>query len=211
MRLKGLERDRAAGVNRLAKSSAQRRDPGFKQLRVSFGAIEGTRTPTPLPVHGPEPCASANSATMASGLLRSRQPMLPDQEDLRFYSTGTAPAVKHEGLRSANRAIPIAFSQASSRERSLPQQSQTQPCRASVHASRQQWSVALEPVRQQNRVLKTLDEDKEQAKYRVGRVFHWPIFERRRFPFVKKKRSAVGQRPEARSRKSILTPASHSS
>src|SRR5208282_4096942 len=31
------------------------------------GAIEGTRTPTPLPVHGPEPCASANSATMASG------------------------------------------------------------------------------------------------------------------------------------------------
>jgi hypothetical protein len=33
-----------------------------------FGAIEGTRTPTPLRVHGPEPCASANSATMASGL-----------------------------------------------------------------------------------------------------------------------------------------------
>src|SRR5260370_36600243 len=32
------------------------------------GAIEGTRTPTPLRVHGPEPCASANSATMASGL-----------------------------------------------------------------------------------------------------------------------------------------------
>ncbi len=29
------------------------------------GAIEGTRTPTPLRVHGPEPCASANSATMA--------------------------------------------------------------------------------------------------------------------------------------------------
>src|SRR5580700_5055883 len=31
----------------------------------AFGAIEGTRTPTPLRVHGPEPCASANSATMA--------------------------------------------------------------------------------------------------------------------------------------------------
>src|SRR6202167_4245499 len=30
-----------------------------------IGAIEGTRTPTPLRVHGPEPCASANSATMA--------------------------------------------------------------------------------------------------------------------------------------------------
>src|SRR5947209_6077928 len=35
--------------------------------RKMLGAIEGTRTPTPLPVHGPEPCASANSATMASG------------------------------------------------------------------------------------------------------------------------------------------------
>src|SRR5437588_5550365 len=33
--------------------------------RKMLGAIEGTRTPTPLPVHGPEPCASANSATMA--------------------------------------------------------------------------------------------------------------------------------------------------
>ena len=40
---------------------------------MTLGAIEGTRTPTPLPVHGPEPCASANSATMASG-LQSRQP-----------------------------------------------------------------------------------------------------------------------------------------
>ena len=33
--------------------------------RENLGAIEGTRTPTPLRVHGPEPCASANSATMA--------------------------------------------------------------------------------------------------------------------------------------------------
>src|SRR5215472_18158501 len=31
-----------------------------------YGAEEGTRTPTPLRVHGPEPCASANSATSAS-------------------------------------------------------------------------------------------------------------------------------------------------
>jgi hypothetical protein len=28
-------------------------------------AEEGTRTPTPLRAHGPEPCASANSATSA--------------------------------------------------------------------------------------------------------------------------------------------------
>src|ERR1039457_2021637 len=32
---------------------------------MRFGAEEGTRTPTPLRVHGPEPCASANSATSA--------------------------------------------------------------------------------------------------------------------------------------------------
>jgi hypothetical protein len=36
---------------------------------MSNGAEEGTRTPTPLRVHGPEPCASANSATSASKLL----------------------------------------------------------------------------------------------------------------------------------------------
>src|SRR3954465_15719462 len=36
---------------------------------MSNGAEEGTRTPPPLRVHGPEPCASANSATSASKLL----------------------------------------------------------------------------------------------------------------------------------------------
>src|SRR5437763_2731304 len=42
----------------------------------SCGAEEGTRTPTPLRVHGPEPCASANSATSAaatSPVERSRK------------------------------------------------------------------------------------------------------------------------------------------
>src|SRR5579864_3227128 len=43
-------------------------------ISLKLGAIEGTRTPTPLPVHGPEPCASANSATMASGLTLQRRP-----------------------------------------------------------------------------------------------------------------------------------------
>src|SRR5690348_18119274 len=37
----------------------------LSSLESSFGAEEGTRTPTPLRVHGPEPCASANSATSA--------------------------------------------------------------------------------------------------------------------------------------------------
>jgi hypothetical protein len=41
------------------------------QIVFVFGAEEGTRTPTPLRVHGPEPCASANSATSASRNLYS--------------------------------------------------------------------------------------------------------------------------------------------
>src|SRR5450432_1987962 len=36
------------------------------------GAIEGTRTPTPLRVHGPEPCASANSAPHCGHLPKWR-------------------------------------------------------------------------------------------------------------------------------------------
>ena len=40
--------------------------------RSDFGAEEGTRTPTPLRVHGPEPCASANSATSARRLSPAR-------------------------------------------------------------------------------------------------------------------------------------------
>src|SRR5580658_10843413 len=47
----------------------------------AFGAIEGTRTPTPLRVHGPEPCASANSATMAkSDSVTGRPLRRPFQE-----------------------------------------------------------------------------------------------------------------------------------
>src|SRR5882672_12278380 len=50
-----------------------------------FGAIEGTRTPTPLPVHGPEPCASANSATMAIWTCNAAAaPRPPCQEDQHF-------------------------------------------------------------------------------------------------------------------------------
>ena len=59
-----------------------------------LGAIEGTRTPTPLPVHGPEPCASANSATMASGLQSRQARTPPHPEDLHFYSTSTKAPVK---------------------------------------------------------------------------------------------------------------------
>src|SRR5579859_7948488 len=66
--------------------------PGF-YMNGTIGAEEGTRTPTPLPVHGPEPCASANSATMASG-RSSRQPESRRQEDLHPYSTEAKPTVK---------------------------------------------------------------------------------------------------------------------
>src|SRR6185437_9554004 len=39
-------------------------------IKAIIGAEEGTRTPTPLRVHGPEPCASANSATSAKRCAR---------------------------------------------------------------------------------------------------------------------------------------------
>src|SRR5689334_18181259 len=51
-------------------------------IKAIIGAEEGTRTPTPLRVHGPEPCASANSATSArEGCERS----LAVQEALPVY------------------------------------------------------------------------------------------------------------------------------
>ena len=45
----------------------------LSSLESSFGAEEGTRTPTPLRVHGPEPCASANSATSARKTMRRNE------------------------------------------------------------------------------------------------------------------------------------------
>jgi hypothetical protein len=50
------------------------------------GAIEGTRTPTPLPVHGPEPCASANSATMAILMLQGSGGREAAVSENRLYS-----------------------------------------------------------------------------------------------------------------------------
>src|SRR5215470_15758786 len=58
-----------------------------------LGAEEGTRTPTPLRVHGPEPCASANSATSASDCLRGGKDRL-DGRDCDIYSTSGARGVK---------------------------------------------------------------------------------------------------------------------
>ena len=48
----------------------------FRAL-IIYGAEEGTRTPTPLRVHGPEPCASANSATSATD---AANPKIASQE-----------------------------------------------------------------------------------------------------------------------------------
>ncbi len=59
------------------------------------GAEEGTRTPTPLRVHGPEPCASANSATSASDLMRGGHGRL-EGRDCAIYSTRREVSVKPE-------------------------------------------------------------------------------------------------------------------
>src|ERR1700677_2228047 len=52
------------------------------------GAEEGTRTPTPLRVHGPEPCASANSATPAKSDSVTGRPLrrpLQERTTIIFY------------------------------------------------------------------------------------------------------------------------------
>jgi|SRR5208282_5577156 hypothetical protein len=69
--------------------------------KVELGAIEGTRTPTPLRVHGPEPCASANSATMAIVTWLRSDPCEPPFRREPQYSTGAPPAVKLECPASA--------------------------------------------------------------------------------------------------------------
>ncbi len=73
--------------------SLERRE--YRMKKKTVGAIEGTRTPTPLRVHGPEPCASANSATMAkSDSLRGDLFWPPLGENHKQYSTGASFAVK---------------------------------------------------------------------------------------------------------------------
>ena len=62
-------------------------------LRTIDGAEEGTRTPTPLRVHGPEPCASANSATSARDATEQEPRSMCWQ---RSYSTERVTAVQCE-------------------------------------------------------------------------------------------------------------------
>ena len=70
------------------------------------GAIEGTRTPTPLPVHGPEPCASANSATMASGLNSPRQSETAGSPRSAFLFYRHEPDCQTSSRRDSRWAVP---------------------------------------------------------------------------------------------------------
>src|SRR5438046_5585977 len=58
------------------------------------GAEEGTRTPQPFRVHGPEPCASANSATSASDWVAEPLCRLLSAKNYSFYSTDALVSVK---------------------------------------------------------------------------------------------------------------------
>src|SRR5689334_16587444 len=60
-------------------------------IKAIIGAEEGTRTPTPLRVHGPEPCASANSATSALCCARPNPAL---RREILFYFKGFAECVK---------------------------------------------------------------------------------------------------------------------
>ena len=55
-----------------------------------LGAEEGTRTPTPLRVHGPEPCASANSATSASAVTGRVLPLAIEEKFRVIFYRGIA-------------------------------------------------------------------------------------------------------------------------
>ena len=59
---------------------------------IRIGAEEGTRTPTPLRVHGPEPCASANSATSALNEAPDKDRRL--RREILIYFKGFAEGVK---------------------------------------------------------------------------------------------------------------------
>src|ERR1041385_7393882 len=61
------------------------------------GAEEGTRTPTPLRVHGPEPCASANSATSALNEAPDKDRRL--RREILIYFKGFGEGVKSGGDR----------------------------------------------------------------------------------------------------------------
>ena len=65
----------------------------FKLLKINNlkSAEEGTRTPTPLRVHGPEPCASANSATSALCCARPNPAL---RREILIYSKGFTECVK---------------------------------------------------------------------------------------------------------------------
>src|SRR5947209_19171121 len=72
--------------------------------RKKTGAEEGTRTPTPLRVHGPEPCASANSATSASECLALRPSRL-ERKRLRHLFLQGADGVSNLALSRRAKAL----------------------------------------------------------------------------------------------------------
>ena len=73
---------------------ASSRNSALREFSLNSGAEEGTRTPTPLRVHGPEPCASANSATSARHCKRG---------SLRGYLQGrTASTILQTLVRLSN-------------------------------------------------------------------------------------------------------------
>src|ERR1700704_1267528 len=76
------------------------------QRQKQVGAEEGTRTPTPLRVHGPEPCASANSATSALNEAPDKNRRL--RREILIHFKGFAECVKrsvHTGMIANVRSL----------------------------------------------------------------------------------------------------------
>jgi hypothetical protein len=121
-----------------------------------LGAEEGTRTPTPLRVHGPEPCASANSATSARKVLR-RTRWTAAIASVTKASTRVKPCApaRHFYRKSSSMTLPV-------QPKSIPEQ-QAKEIRRISH----DLSNALEVVLQTSFLLGTIPLDDDAKKWRT--------------------------------------------
>src|ERR1700733_216438 len=124
------------------------------------GAEEGTRTPTPLRVHGPEPCASANSATSARKVLRRTR-----WTAATASVTKASTCVKRRGVRLRLYGISsskVYFMTLPVHPKAIPEEQAKEIRRLSHYLSN-----ALEIILQTSFLLGTVPLDDEATKWRT--------------------------------------------
>ena len=111
---------------------------------LNAGAEEGTRTPTPLRVHGPEPCASANSATSASDWVAAQ----PHRAAFRKNYTSILQGCLRLSNRSAPKFLRSHHLQASTVITGSPGRQDSHPKKRSGHKPRQDRLIASNDIAQ---------------------------------------------------------------